>query len=92
MRLKNLPYSLFGNTRDCRKPRQYLAKKSNAGDITIPNFKLYYRTIAIQTAWNWNKNRYEDLLEQIRGPRYESTQLFPPYFLQRHQKHTMENI
>jgi hypothetical protein len=27
-----------------------LSKKSNAGGVTLPNFKLYYRAIAIKAA------------------------------------------
>jgi hypothetical protein len=31
--------------------RAIQSKKSNAGGITIPNFKLYSRAVAIKIAW-----------------------------------------
>lgn len=43
-----------------KKQKTQNKEKNKAGDIALPDFKLYYQVIIIQRVWYWNKNKHID--------------------------------
>jgi hypothetical protein len=67
-----------------------LRKKCNTGGITIPNFKIYYRAIAINTAWYWHKNKHEYKWNRTEDPDMNLCSYTQLIFYKVAKKHTME--
>ena len=48
--------------------KKHILRPNKAGDTTLPDLKLYFKSIVIQIIWYQPKNRYKDQWNRLKCP------------------------
>ena len=66
--LEQKSFKICMETQKTRIAKAILRKKSGAGGIRLPDFRLYYKAAVSKTVWYWQKNRNTDQWNRLESP------------------------